>query len=74
MSMYDLPDAPWIQDAELNGVGYEESVYCPVCGQEDPEELYIDKNTSEVVGCSDCLKSVDAWDWIQDHKPFSPFD
>ena len=64
----DLPDAPWIRDAEINGVGYEETVYCPVCGQEDPEELYVDKKNLEIVGCSDCLKCVDAWDWLQDHR------
>ena len=27
-----LPDAPWIRDAELNGLPEDPEVECPVCG------------------------------------------
>ena len=32
--MQDLPDAPWIRDAELNGYPSPDPVCCPVCGDE----------------------------------------
>lgn len=66
--MNNIPDAPWIVDAETNGVGYAPPIYCPVCGREDPDDLYIDDTSNDVVGCNLCVKTVDAWEWLQDHK------
>ena len=61
--MEQLPDAPWIREAENLGMPpYDDfDVYCPVCGREC-EELYLDED-DEVVGCDRCITSVDAYDW-----------
>lgn len=64
--MNSLPDAPWIRDAEQNGVDDGDDVICPCCGAENPDSFYIEGG--EVVGCSHCLKCVDPWEWIADHK------
>lgn len=34
---------------------------CPICGQEC-ETIYLDKDGA-VVGCDDCMKKLDAWEW-----------
>lgn len=61
--MEQLPDAPWIRDAELNGVGpAEDPPKCPVCGEEC-EEIYETKEYGEVLGCDRCILIRDAWDW-----------
>jgi hypothetical protein len=65
-SYNDIPDAPWIRDAELNGYPENETIYCPVCGAEDPEEFII--IDGDVCGCENCTKRVDAYDWIIDRK------
>lgn len=64
----DLPDAPWIREAELYGApGYDdEPIYCPVCGAEDPEDFII--ADGDVIGCECCTKRVNAWDYIIDRK------
>ena len=55
-----IPDAPWIRDAELNGVPFDdEPVYCPLCGAEDPEKLY--KIDGEIIGCSECVEECDPY-------------
>ena len=46
--MYDIPDAPWIRDAEINGMP-------------EPEDFYFDTN-GDLVGCSDCITRRDAYD------------
>lgn len=65
--MNNLPDAPWIREAELYGVGNDtEDLYCPVCGYENPESLAI--YDGDVIGCDHCIKFVDPWEWVEDHK------
>lgn len=61
--MYDVPDAPWIRDAEINGMPEGDDVYCPVCGEENPETFYVQEG--DVVGCDCCCKKIDPWDWMQ---------
>lgn len=34
---------------------------CPVCGAE-ADTYYRDINSGEIVGCDECIESVDAWD------------
>ena len=34
---------------------------CPVCGAET-DTYYRDINSGEIVGCDECIESVDAWD------------
>lgn len=66
--MMDLPDAPWIREAELYGVPEAEDVYCPVCGEENPEYFYTDGTGIDVVGCSCCIKRYDPWKWTAEHR------
>lgn len=65
--MPDLPDAPWIRDAEINGMPEADPVYCPVCGEEDPEMFYCDKTGVDVIGCSCCVTLWDPWEWQEKH-------
>lgn len=64
--MIDVPDAPWIRDAEINGMPEPEDFYCPVCGAENPEKFYeID---GDVIGCECCVNVHDAYDWYDRHR------
>lgn len=40
---------------------------CPVCGVET-DTLYKDTHTGEIVGCDDCLTTVDAWEYQAEHE------
>lgn len=64
VTLTNLPDAPWIRDAELNGPPEPDPVYCPVCG-EDCSEIYFDK-TGNVVGCDYCISKQDAGEWADE--------
>lgn len=64
--MNQIPDAPWIRDAELNGYPSADPVVCPVCGEEC-EEIFEDVYGT-VVGCDRCLISKDAWEWAEERK------
>lgn len=59
--MENLPDAPWIRDAELNGYPADDPVKCPICGEEC-DTIYMDEG-NEVFGCNRCVHTVDAWYW-----------
>lgn len=61
-----LPDAPYIRDAEVNGMPEAEHYYCPICDGEDPETFYV--LDGQIVGCDMCTASVDAWDWHCSHR------
>lgn len=62
--MTQLPDAPWIREAERYGYPPNEPypVECPLCGREC-EEFYLDEDDS-ILGCPKCIKKVDAFDWV----------
>lgn len=60
-----IPDAPWIRDAEQNGMPEGDDVYCPVCGEENPEYFYT--ADGEVIGCSECVRLEDPWEWTERH-------
>ena len=62
--MKQIPDAPWIREAERNGVPDWPSVKCPVCGEEC-EEIYLD-NYRTACGCNRCISTQDAYEWLQD--------
>jgi hypothetical protein len=64
--MMCLPDAPWIRDAELNGIPEAEDFFCPVCGAENPEKFYV--VDGEVIGCESCVNTQDAYDWHDRHR------
>ncbi len=62
--MIDIPDAPWVRQAERDGMppyDEEEEVNCPICGKEC-ESIYLDKD-NEPFGCDECVKKMDAYEW-----------
>lgn len=63
--MYEhIPDHPVIRNMERTGYpdGREpEYPICPVCGEEC-EIIYRDK-WLDIVGCDECISTVDAWDY-----------
>ena len=56
--MMTIQDAPWIRYAEMFGPPEPDPVYCPVCGAEDPEELYRPAGGKEIIGCCECMSEV----------------
>ena len=65
--MNDLPDAPWIRDAELNGWGDDvPPVHCPVC-HEECERIYYYKGDRDALGCDVCIDWMDAYDWQEQY-------
>lgn len=67
--MEQIPDAPWIREAEMYGYPDDEPVHCPVCG-EDCSTIYSDKY-GNVFACDQCLCSTDAWEWAEDEREAS---
>lgn len=61
--MMQIPDAPWIRDAELNGYpsADDDNTDCPCCGKE-AEIYYLDKDDN-IIGCDECIRFVDAFEW-----------
>ena len=37
---------------------------CPICGFENPETIY-EVPGNGAVGCSDCLRAMDPWDFYE---------
>lgn len=40
---------------------------CPLCGKEC-DDVKIDEDTGEIVGCSECLDYVDSGEWNAEHE------
>ena len=59
--MNDLPDAPWIRDAELNGIPSYDPPPCPVCGKEAEYFYIVD---GQVIGCDHCVDRIDPCELI----------
>lgn len=55
--MEQIPDAPWIREAERDGWPSADPIYCPVCGDEADTFFMQD---GIVVGCNHCVHEVDA--------------
>ena len=66
--MQQIPDAPWIREAEMYGYPPDEPepVKCPICGEEC-ETIYADMN-GDVFGCDRCIMKQDAWDWADEQR------
>lgn len=56
--MNDL-EAPWVGNAPCEE---EQPKYCPCCGKEC-ENYYVDRHGNKIVGCENCLYSIDSWEW-----------
>ena len=67
--MNELPDAPWIRQAERDGYPSTPPVYCPVCGEECLT-IYTDLN-GEVFACNHCLEELDAGEWAEEQREAS---
>ena len=63
-----IPDAPWIREAEMYGVPESDGSVCPVCGAWNPDRFSVTHDTDEVLGCSDCVDSVDPYEFLADHR------
>lgn len=63
-----IDDAPWIREAERYGEEEPPTIYCPVCGAEEPEEFYTDETGIDVLGCSYCIKRYDPYEWTTAHN------
>ena len=66
--MEQIPDAPWIREAERDGMPpYDEppDPICPVCGEEC-ETIYT--NDGNPVGCNECLTLWEASEWCDAHR------
>lgn len=61
--METCPDAPWIRDAEQNGIDDADPVKCPWCGEEC-DYIYEDGD-GYFYGCNKCVKKHDAYDWFE---------
>ena len=56
-----LSDAPWIRDAENDGLPSEPEPVCPVCGAEC-EVIY--RIGDDAIGCENCVEVIDACDYV----------
>ena len=59
--MNDLPDAPWIREAEQFGVPEGPVPTCPCCGEEC--DNYFTDGSGDIIGCENCVRKVDAYDY-----------
>ena len=64
--MQQIPDAPWIRDAEQNGMPSPDPVECPECGKEC-ETVYLDPS-GYCIGCDRCLRAKDSWEWMEEKR------
>lgn len=70
--MQQLPDAPWIREAEREGTPVSEDVCCPICDYENPEKFYAVRMSGIVIGCTQCLKTVDPYEWLEEQREEGP--
>ena len=54
LSIYDYPEPPLEPDFPR----------CPICGEET-DTFYRDAD-GDIVGCDNCVKAIDAWDYVED--------
>ena len=65
--MEQIPDAPWIREAENDGMPpYEDGPVCPCCGEEC--ETVYGNQYGDVFACNRCLMEQDAWEWMEEMK------
>lgn len=67
-----IPDAPWIRDAEMNGMVSDDPPKCPCCGAE-AERFYFYNGGSDILGCENCIDWKDAWE-VEEEKEEYAYD
>ena len=73
--MEQIPDAPWIREAEMYGMppyDDEPEPVCPIC-QRTCETLFRQYDgekqiMGDVLGCEHCITTYNAWDYQAEHK------
>jgi len=65
---YQVPDAPWIREAERDGYPTADAVVCPVCGANCETVYWSHTNWKEIIACNKCLREQDAYEWIEEQK------
>ena len=66
--MDQIPDAPWIREAERKGIPPYDDLpdpVCPVCGKECVT-IYLDDGCLNVIGCDNCIRKMDACEWQEE--------
>lgn len=61
--MEQIPDAPWIREAERDGYPTGDEIECPICGAVCDSVFWSDTNWKEIVACNKCIREQDACDW-----------
>ena len=64
--MEQIPDAPWIREAERDGMPPFDEVKCPCCGEEC-DVIYADQY-GNVFACDRCLIEQDAVEWDAEQR------
>lgn len=64
--MERIPDHPDIRRCLCSGYAHplKSAPTCPVCGEEVDE--YLKNSEGEIVGCENCVHTVNAWEAIED--------
>ena len=66
-SYLDIPDAPWIRDAELHGMPEAPEPVCPICGKVPEDFAYYDPS-GDLIGCDQCIRR----EYAEDCHEFYP--
>lgn len=53
--MQQIPDAPWIRDAERNGIDEVPDPICPMCKKVAERFYFYIDDSSQVIGCDQCI-------------------
>ena len=69
MATMEVPDAPWIREAERNGYPSSPPVECPCCGK-DCTTVYKDAY-GDVFACNWCVEIQDADEWAEEQRESS---
>ena len=59
--MEQIPDAPYIREAERYGMPPYDVPQCPVCGHEC-NSIFMDYS-GNVFGCENCIRERDSYEW-----------
>ena len=62
-----VPDAPYIQEAQQEGIHSPDPVKCPICNKR-AELIYLSPSGYCVEGCDKCIKRVDAYEWYEEKQ------